>query len=91
MSVEAPIKMLKEYGMKRKKLDIHHFFLLFDEIGNHLNSRSWNTNFKDPLMRDLLTEPRKYKMTIIGVCQSYDDVDIAFRRSCEDWFLFSKK
>jgi len=91
MSVEAPKNMLKEYGMVRKNMKLHNFFLLFDEIGNHLNNRSWNTNFKEPIMRDMLTEPRKYKLTIIWVCQAYADVDIAFLRACEDWFLFSKK
>jgi hypothetical protein len=42
-------------------------------------------------MRDMLTEPRKYKMTIVWICQAYQDVDIAFLRACEDWFLFSKR
>jgi hypothetical protein len=91
MSVEAPSKMLREYGLTRKKMKLNNFFILFDEIGNHLNNRSWNSNFKDPLLRDMLTEPRKYKLTIVWVCQSTDDVDIAFLRACEDWFLFSKK
>lgn len=91
MSVEAPSKMLREYWLSRKKMKLNNFFILFDEIGNHLNNRSWNSNFKDPLLRDMLTEPRKYKLTIVWVCQSTDDVDIAFLRACEDWFLFSKK
>lgn len=90
MAVEAPSQMLAEYGMKRKTMKLHSFFLLFDEIGNHLNNRNWNTNFKEPLMRDMLTEPRKYKMTIVGITQSTEDVDIAFLRACEDWFMFNK-
>lgn len=90
MAIEAPKEMLKEYGMKRKTGTVKRFFLLFDEIGNHLNNRNWQKNFKDPMLRDMLTEPRKYKLTIVGVCQSYEDVDVAFLRSCEDWFLFSK-
>lgn len=91
MAVEAPSQMLKEYGMERKTMKLHNFFLLFDEIGNHLNNRNWNTNFKDPLMRDMLTEPRKYKLTIIGITQSTEDVDVAFLRACEDWFMFTKR
>ena len=42
------------------------------------------------MLRDMLTEPRKYKMTIVWVCQSWQDVVVAFLRACEDWFLFSK-
>lgn len=90
MAIEAPLPMLHEYGMKRKTWTVKKYFLLFDEIGNHLNNRTWQTNFKDPILRDMLTEPRKYKLTIVGICQSYEDVDIAFLRSCEDWFLFSR-
>jgi len=90
MAVEAPTLMLKEYWMKRKYWTLKKFFLLFDEIGNHLNNRNWQKNFKDPILRDMLTEPRKYKLTIVWICQSYDDVDVAFLRACEDWFLFSK-
>lgn len=91
MAVEAPKQMLQEYWMQRKSMKLNNYFILFDEIGNHLNNRNWNKNFKEPLLRDMLTEPRKYKLTIVWICQAWQDVDVAFLRACEDWFLFSKK
>ena len=88
LPIEAPAKMLKEYWLERKKWTVRKFFLLFDEIGNHLNARNWQKNFKDEVLVDMLTEPRKYNLTIVGITQSTKSVDIAFLRSCEDWFLF---
>ena len=90
LPIEAPLKMLKEYWLERKAWKVQKFFLLFDEIWNHLNTRNWNKNFKDELMRDMLTEPRKYWLTIVWVTQSWKRVDVEFREACEDWFLFSK-
>lgn len=90
LPIEAPIKMLNEYWLERKKWVVQEFFLLFDEIWNHLNTRNWNKNFKDELMRDMLTEPRKYWLTIVGITQAWKRVDVEFREACEDWFLFSK-
>lgn len=90
MAVDAPSKMLNEYWIKRKKKKLKEFFILFDEIGKHLNRRNWNTNFKDAYLRDMLTEPRKCNMTIVGITQSWKRVDIEFLEACEDWFHFSK-
>jgi hypothetical protein len=90
LPIEAPIKMLNEYWLERKKWVVQEFFLLFDEIWNHLNTRNWNKNFKEELMRDMLTEPRKYWLTIVGITQAWKRVDVEFREACEDWFLFSK-
>lgn len=90
LPIQAPLQLLKEYGIERKKWEIQEFFLLFDEIGNHLNTRNWNKNFKSEFMRDMLTEPRKYWLTIVGITQSWLRVDREFREACEDWFLFSK-
>jgi hypothetical protein len=91
LPIEAPIQMLKEYWLERKKGKVQEFFLLFDEIGNHLNTRNWNKNFKEEMMRDMLTEPRKYNLTIVWITQSWKRVDVEFREACEDWFLFSKR
>ena len=90
MPILAPDFMLKDYWMKRKKWKIQEYFLLFDEIGNHLNSRNWQKNFNEPILVDMLTEPRKYWLTIVGITQSWARVDVSFRQSCEDWFIFSK-
>ena len=90
MPIQAPLQLLKEYWLKRKEGKVQEFFLLFDEIWNHLNTRNWARNFKDDFLRDMLTEPRKYWLTIIGVTQSWKRVDSEFREACEDWFLFSK-
>jgi len=90
LPIEAPLNMLKEYWLERKKWVVQEFFLLFDEIGNHLNTRNWNKNFKEELMRDMLTEPRKYWLTIVGITQAWKRVDVEFREACEDWFLFTK-
>lgn len=90
LPIEAPLQLLKEYWLERKKWVVQEFFLLFDEIGNHLNTRNWNKNFKSEFMRDMLTEPRKYWLTIVGITQSWKRVDVEFREACEDWFLFSK-
>jgi len=38
----------------------------------------------------MLTEPRKYWLTIIGVANNWKMIDSAFRTSTDDWFLFSK-
>lgn len=90
MPSEAPVQMLHEYWVKRKKNTTQQFFLLFDEIWKHLNRRNWNSNFKEDFLRDMLTEPRKYNLTIVGITQAWDRVDIEFLQACEDWFLFSK-
>lgn len=90
MPIEAPLKLLKEYGLERKEGKVQEFFLLFDEIGNHLNTRNWSRNFKDDFLRDMLTEPRKYWLTIVWITQSWKRVDSEFREACEDWYLFSK-
>ena len=88
--IEAPTVMLKDYGIDRKKWKVNKYFLLFDEIGKHLNRRNWQANFKEEFMRDMLTEPRKYNLTIVGITQSWKRVDNEFLEACEDWFLFSK-
>lgn len=90
MPILAPDFMLKDYWMKRKRGKIQNYFLLFDEIGNHLNSRNWQKNFSDPILIDMLTEPRKYGLTIVWITQSWARVDVSFRQACEDWFIFSK-
>lgn len=90
MPIEAPSAMLKDYGISRKKGEVKNFFLLFDEIGKHLNRRNWSSNFKAEYMRDMLTEPRKYNLTIVWITQSWKRVDNEFLEACEDWFLFSK-
>lgn len=88
---EAPIQMLHQYGMERKRVvKLNKFFILIDEIGKHLNSRNWQKNFKDEMLVDMLTEPRKYNMTIIGIAQAWSRVDVQFRQMTEDWFLFRK-
>ena len=91
MPIEAPSEMLKDYGLWRKKGKVKKFFLLFDEIGKHLNRRNWQSNFKEEFLRDMLTEPRKYNLTIIGITQSWKRVDNEFLEACEDWFLFGKR
>lgn len=90
MPILAPDFMLRDYGMKRKKWKIQNYFLLFDEIGNHLNSRNWQKNFSEPILVDMLTEPRKYGLTIVWITQAWARVDVSFRQACEDWFIFSK-
>jgi Zonular occludens toxin (Zot) len=91
LPIEAPMVMLKAYWLERKKWTVQEFFLLFDEIGQHLNTRNWNKNFKSEFMRDMLTEPRKYWLTIVGITQAWKRVDVEFREACEDWFLFGKQ
>lgn len=90
LPIEAPSEMLKDYNIERKKGKVKNFFLLFDEIGKHLNRRNWQSNFKEEFLRDMLTEPRKYNLTIIGITQAWKRVDIEFLEACNDWFLFSK-
>lgn len=90
MPIEAPLQMLKEYWVDRKKGKIQEFFIVLDEAWKHLNTRNYHKNFKEEYLRDMLTEPRKYGITLVGVTQSWKRVDIEFREACEDWFLFSK-
>lgn len=95
MPIEAPSAMLKDYWLKRsrkaKSYRVQEFFLLFDEVGKHLNTRNWQKNFKDEYLRDMLTEPRKYWLQIVMITQSWKRVDVEVREACEDWFLFSRK
>lgn len=90
MPIQAPLQLLKEYWLQRKEWVVQEFFLLFDEIWNHLNTRNWQKNFKDDFLRDMLTEPRKYGLCIVWITQSWKRVDSEFREACEDWYLFSK-
>lgn len=91
---EWPDALIKDYGVKRKKAKTKRkkFFILWDEIGKHLNSRNWTRNFKDnPLLLDMLTEPRKYWLTIVGITQSWKMIDAHFRFITTEWFLMQKK
>ena len=91
MPTEAPIQMLKEYKMERKRTrKILKYFILIDEIWKHFNSRNWHKNFHDDILVDMLTEPRKYNLTVIGVTQAWKRIDVQFRELTQDWFLFSK-
>lgn len=91
MPIMAPKEMLKDYEMKRDSWSIREFFILWDEIGKNLNNRNWQKNFADDeILLDMLTEPRKYWLTIIGVANNWKMIDSAFRTSTDDWFLFSK-
>ena len=91
MPILAPSKMLKEYWLRRQKWQVKKFFILFDEIWKHLNSRNWAKNFKDDeILIDMLTEPRKYWLTLIWVTQSWTWIDKQLRTITQDWFLFSK-
>jgi len=92
MPSNAPLNMLKDYGMKKKKMkNIKKFFILWDEIWKNLNARNWQKNFKDDeILIDMLTEPRKYWLTIIWIAQSWKFIDAQFRNITEDWFLFSR-
>ena len=89
--ISAPSQFLKEYWMKRRKWKIQKFFILWDEIWKYLNSRNWQKNFKSTLLIDMLTEPRKYKLTIIWITQAWAMIDKQFRIMSSDWFLFTKR
>jgi len=86
----APRNYLKAYKIKRKKGTPLRFFILFDEIGIHLNHRNWSRSFKEDFLRDMLMEPRKYWMTIVWICQEWETVDKEFRIMCNDWFSVKK-
>lgn len=82
----APKNYLKAYWLKKKHWKPKEFFILFDEIGIHLNHRNWSRNFKDDFLHDLIMEPRKYWLTLIWICQEVDTVDIEFLKMCNHWF-----
>lgn len=82
----APKHYLKSYWLKKKYWKPKEFFILFDEIGIHLNHRNWSRNFKDDFLHDMIMEPRKYWLTLIWICQEVDTVDIEFLKMCNHWF-----
>jgi len=85
MPMLAPKNFLKAYWIKKKKGTPLTFFILFDEIGIHLNHRNWSKNFKDDFLHDMIMEPRKYWITLVGICQEVDTVDIEFLKMCQHW------
>jgi hypothetical protein len=82
----APTSYLKAHGMKRKKWEAKRFFILWDEIWIHLNHRNWAKNFKEEFLHDMIMEPRKYWLTIVGICQNYKTVDVEFLKLANNWF-----
>ena len=86
----APRNYLKAHGMKRKVGDPKRFFILWDEIGIHLNHRNWAKNFKEDFLHDMIMEPRKYWLTIVGICQNYKTVDVEFLKLANNWFWVRK-
>lgn len=94
LPTEWPDAILKDYKIKRKKATKKRikYYILWDEIGKHLNSRNWTRNFKEnPLLLDMLTEPRKYWLTIVGITQSWKMIDAHFRFITTEWFLMQKR
>lgn len=85
MPMLAPRNFLKAYWIKRKKGTPLKFFILFDEIGIHLNHRNWSKNFKDELLHDMIMEPRKYWITLVWICQVTSTVDIEFLKMVTHW------
>lgn len=88
--MDAPRNFLKAYGMKKKEGIPQKFYILFDEIWIHLNHRNWSKNFRDELLIDMIMEPRKYNMTMVGICQDTTTVDIEFLKMATRWFSVRK-
>lgn len=88
--IEAPKNFLKAYWMERKTWEVEKFYILFDEIGIHLNHRNWSKNFRDELLVDMIMEPRKYNLTMVGICQDISTVDIEFLKMATRWFSVRK-
>jgi len=88
--MDAPRNFLKAYKMKKKDGIPKKYYILFDEIGIHLNHRNWSKNFKDELLIDMIMEPRKYNMTMVGICQDVSTVDIEFLKMATRFFSVRK-
>jgi len=88
--MEAPPNYLKAYNIVKKEWTAKKFFILIDELGIHFNHRNWSKNFSSDFLKDMIFEPRKYWMTIVGIAQEEDTVDVEFLRMCNHWFTVKK-
>lgn len=88
----APSNFLKEFWIKKKKWTPLEFFILHDEIGIHMNHRNWQKNFAhDPILLDMIMEPRKVGITYVWICQEWRTVDLELRILTKDWFSVQRK
>ena len=86
----APPSFLKAHNIEKKEGEVRNFFILIDEAWIFFNSREFASNFKDPALREMFTQPRKYGMQICVICQDLEMVDKTIRDLSQEVIEFTR-